>query len=131
MKPIYRLTDWLRHRKTDEDIPQPDSNIKAQEFKEIESAVLESSEKTRQVFEAQKSFIGNASHEIQTPLAICRNRLELLVDETQLTEHQLSEIEKTLDTLGYISRLNKSLLLLSKIDNTNSRGKPKLESTRL
>ena len=131
MKPIYRLTDWLRHRKTDEGIPQPDSNIKAQEFKEIESAVLESSEKTKQVFEAQKSFIGNASHEIQTPLAICRNRLELLVDETQLTEHQLSEIEKTLDTLGYISRLNKSLLLLSKIDNHQFKGETEIRINQI
>ena len=117
MKPVYRLTEWLRHRKANEDIPDPDIHIKAQEFKEIESAVLEASKKSKQLFEEQKRFIGNASHEIQTPLAVCRNRLELLVDETQLDEHQLAEIEKTLDTLNYISRLNKSLLLLSKIDN--------------
>lgn len=131
MKPIYRLTEWLRHRKTNEDIPLPDSSIKAQEFKEIESAVLEASEKSKQVFEAQKSFIGNASHEIQTPLAICRNRLELLVDETQLTEHQLTEIEKTLDTLGYISRLNKSLLLLSKIDNHQFKGETEIKINQI
>ena len=117
MKPIYRLTDWLRNRKANEAIPQPDSRIKAQEFKEIESAVLEASEKSRQVYEEQKRFIGHASHEIQTPIAICRNRLELLVDSTELDETQLSEIQKTLDTLNYISRLNKSLLLISKIDN--------------
>lgn len=117
MKPIYRLTDWLRNRKANEAIPQPDSRIKAQEFKEIESAVLEASEKSRQVYEEQKRFIGHASHEIQTPIAICRNRLELLVDNTQLDETQLYEIQKTLDTLNYISRLNKSLLLISKIDN--------------
>ena len=117
MKPIYRLTDWLRNRKANEAIPQPDSRIKAQEFKEIESAVLESVERSRQLFEEQKRFIGHASHEIQTPIAICRNRLELLVDNTQLDETQLSEIQKTLDTLNYISRLNKSLLFISKIDN--------------
>ena len=117
MRPLYRLTDWLRNRKVGEDIPKPDNRIKVQEFKEIESAVLESSERSKRLFEEQKRFIGNASHEIQTPLAVCRNRLELLVDNTQLNENQLSEIEKTLDTLGYISRLNKSLLLLTKIEN--------------
>ena len=117
IKPIYRLTDWLRNRKANEEIPQHDSRIKAQEFKEIESAVLEASEKSRQVYEEQKRFIGHASHEIQTPIAICRNRLELLVDETQLSETQLSEIQKILETLNYISRLNKSLLFISKIDN--------------
>ncbi len=117
MRPLYRLIHWLQNRKEGEDIPQPDSRIKVQEFKEIEAAVLAASKKSRQLFEEQKRFIGNASHEIQTPLAVCRNRLELLVDETQLDEHQLGEIEKTLDTLGYISRLNKSLLMISKIEN--------------
>ena len=117
MKPVYRLTEWLRNRKDIEDIPKPDEHIKVREFKEIETAVLEASAKSRQVYEEQKRFIGNASHEIQTPIAVCRNRLELLVDETPLDEHQLTEIEKTLDTLGYISKLNKSLLMLSRIDN--------------
>ena len=117
MKPVSQLTEWLRNRKANEDIPKPDSRIKVQEFKEIESAVLEASEKSKQVYEEQKRFIGNASHEIQTPIAVCRNRLELLVDETPLDENQLSEIQKTLDTLNYISRLNKSLLLITKIDN--------------
>ena len=117
MRPLYRLTDWLRNRKANEAIPEPDSRIKVQEFKEIETAVLKASERSKQLFEEQKRFIGNASHEIQTPIAVCRNRLELLVDNTPLDKSQLTEIEKTLDTLNYISRLNKSLLLLSKIDN--------------
>lgn len=117
MRPLNRLTNWLRNRKENEDIPQPDKKIKVQEFKEIESAVLAASKRSKQLFEEQKRFIGNASHEIQTPLAVCRNRLELLVDNTQLDEHQLSEIEKTLDSLGYISRLNKSLLMLTRIEN--------------
>lgn len=117
MRPLYRLTEWVRNRKVNEAIPNPDNRIKTQEIKEIETAVLEASKRSNQLFEEQKRFIGNASHEIQTPLAVCRNRLELLVDNTQLDEHQLSEIEKTLDSLNYISKLNKSLLLLSKIEN--------------
>ena len=131
MRPLYRLTDWLRSRKDTEEVPKPDSRIKVQEFKEIETAVLEASEKSKQVYEEQKRFIGNASHEIQTPIAICRNRLELLVDGTQLDEHQLTEIEKTLDTLGYISRLNKSLLLLSKIDNHQFKEEAEIEINKV
>ena len=67
--------------------------------------------------EALKQFIGNASHEIQTPLAICRNRLEMLMDDDSLSENQLGELMKTHQTLEYITKLNKSLLLLTKIDN--------------
>ena len=62
-------------------------------------------------------FIGNASHQMQTPLAICRNRLEMLMDDETLTERQLSELMKTHHTLENLTRLNKSLLLLCKIEN--------------
>ena len=55
---------------------------------------------------------------MQTPLAICRNRLEMLVDDgSALTEAQLGEILKVQGTLDYLVRLNRSLLLLSKIEN--------------
>ena len=59
----------------------------------------------------------HASHELQTPLAICRNRLEMLMEDDSLSEKQLEELMKTHQTLEYITKLNKSLLLLSKIDN--------------
>ena len=131
MQPLYRLTNWLRNRKANESVPQPDRQIKVQEFKEIEKAVLEASERSKQLFEEQKRFIGNASHEIQTPIAVCRNRLELLVDNTSLDENQLTEIEKTLDTLNYISRLNKSLLLLSKIDNHQFKDETEIEINKV
>ena len=71
-----------------------------------------------QASERQKQFIGNASHEMQTPLAVCRNRLEMLVDDARtLTGEQLAEIAKVQRTLGHLVRLNRSLLLLSKIEN--------------
>ena len=68
--------------------------------------------------EKQKQFIGNASHELQTPLAVCQNRLEMLMEDETLGEEQMGEIVKTYQTLEYVSKLNKSLLLLSKIDNS-------------
>ena len=62
-------------------------------------------------------FIGNASHEMQTPLAICNSRLEMLLEDPSLTERQMEEIVKTRQTLEQLSRMNRSLLLLTKIDN--------------
>ena len=54
---------------------------------------------------------------MQTPLAICQNRLEMMAESESLTEDQLTEIAKIQQTLTYIIRLNKSLLFLSKIEN--------------
>ena len=62
-------------------------------------------------------FIGHASHELQTPLAVCQNRLEILLNDPQLTEKQLQDIVKARQTLDYATKLNKTLLLLSKIEN--------------
>lgn len=54
---------------------------------------------------------------MQTPLAICRNRLEMLMEDETLTEHQLNELIKTHQTLENLTRMNRSLLLLCKIEN--------------
>lgn len=64
----------------------------------------------------QKEFVANASHEIQTPLAIATGRLEMLLS-TPLSEEQMGEVVKVLTTLENISGLNKSLLLLTKIES--------------
>ena len=45
------------------------------------------------------------------------NKLELLLEKNELTGHQTQEIGGVLDNLTRLTRLNKSLLLLSKIDN--------------
>ena len=72
-----------------------------------------------------RNCLSGISHEMQTPLAICRNRLEMLMEDETLTEKQLSELIKTQlselmkthRTLENLTRLNKSLLLLCKIEN--------------
>ena len=94
------------------------NDTKVIEFRRLNEAANRYAERAESLFERQKQFIGNASHEMQTPLAICRNRLEMLVDDgSALTEAQLGEILKVQGTLDYLVRLNRSLLLLSKIEN--------------
>jgi len=55
---------------------------------------------------------------MQTPMAVCMNRVEMLMEDEALTENQLKEMASTYQTLEYASKLNRSLLLLSKIDNS-------------
>ena len=117
MKPFYQLLNWLDNYRLGKKNP-PLSNIShVTEFRKLNETVNRFATYSEGVFEQQKQFIGNASHEIQTPLAICMNRLEMLMDDELLTEQQMEEIVKTYGTLEYVSKLNKSLLLLSKIEN--------------
>ena len=68
-------------------------------------------------YNSQKHFIENAAHELQTPLAISINKLEALAETNTLTEDQLKLLASALDNLERLTHLNKSLLLLSRIEN--------------
>jgi two-component system OmpR family sensor kinase len=68
-------------------------------------------------YRQQKEFAENASHELQTPLSIIQSKLELLSQNSALQDDQYALIEDTLKALARVSRINKNLLLLTKIEN--------------
>lgn len=116
MRPLWQLLDWLDSYRLG--IPHQPLHIdtRISEFKRLGKAVGESVERNERIFEEQKRFVANASHELQTPIAVSMNRLEMLLDDGTLTEEQMGEILKTLHTLRHMSELNKSLLQLCKIE---------------
>ena len=118
MKPFYRLLEWLEGYRLGMKNLELQNPTNTAEFQKLNEAVMHFTSHSEDVFEQQKLFIGNASHEMQTPLAVCMNRLEMLMEDETLTEDQLKEILGTYKTLEYASKLNRSLLLLSKIDNS-------------
>jgi len=64
-----------------------------------------------------KEFTENASHEIQTPLAIIKSKLELILNDAELSGTQHKRLHDAFETVNRLSKLNDSLLLLSKIEN--------------
>ena len=117
MKPLYILLKWLDSSQLGKKNEPLENTTKITEFRKLNAATMAFAERGEKLFEQQKTFIGNASHEMQTPLAICRNRLEMLMEDETLTEHQLNELIKTHQTLENLTRMNRSLLLLCKIEN--------------
>jgi len=87
------------------------------EFKELNKTVLLMTEKVSRDYESLKNFTENASHEIQTPLSIIRNKIELLLQSENLDKTQASAIQSLNDAASRLSKLNQSLLLLAKIEN--------------
>ncbi len=122
-KPLYKLLHWLDGFRVEKKFTEPDIDTKTTEFRKLNEAITRSARRNIETYEQQKSFIGNASHELQTPLAACLNRLEMLANDPQLTEKQMDEILKTRQSLDYAVKLNKTLLLLTKIENNQFPGK--------
>jgi signal transduction histidine kinase len=69
------------------------------------------------IYYQQKSFIENASHELQTPLAVLKSKVEILLQNEKLSEDQSLIINSIHNQLSRVSRINKNLLLLAKIEN--------------
>lgn len=100
------------HSKSFEPIP-----TKVKEFEELNGQIVNMISRNEEVFAGQKRFLENASHELQTPLAITISKLELLMQEGTLDESQLVRVSEAKQSLHRMVALNKSLLMLSRIDN--------------
>ena len=116
-QPFYNLLNKLQTFRLGKDhsIEPVKTNVK--EFKVLNDSVISLVNHTLETYNSQKQFIENASHELQTPIAISINRLELLAEKSEMTEANLETIGQVIQTLERLTRLNKSLLLLSKIEN--------------
>ncbi len=116
-RPLYNILDWLNNFHPGETVKPLENETTIKEFKILNKAVSDASVRSALVYDEQKQFVENASHELQTPMAVCMNRLELLSENPDCTEEQLAEIEGIQRTLQGIIKTNKSLLLLSRIEN--------------
>lgn len=131
LKPLYALLRWLDNYTPGngvKDLPDTKSSI---EFWKLTQSARSTIERAESHLEQQKQFIGNASHELQTPLAILGTRIEWLIDNTSLTEEQFAELTKMRQSLHRLSRLNRTLLLISKIENAQFNAKEDVELTEL
>ncbi len=116
-RPLHKLLDWLHRIQPGKEVPPLDNPTKIQEFRQLSNAALDMGNRSYKAYEEQKQFIENASHELQTPLAIVRGKVELLAESEGMTEQQMEQLDEIYVTLGRAVKLNKSLLLLSRIEN--------------
>jgi signal transduction histidine kinase len=115
-RPFYRSLELIQGFKVDEPgyPAYPESPI--EEFRLMNKHFLQAAENANRDYRNLKEFSENASHELQTPLAIIRGNLDLLVQEN-MTERQSELLQGIYSSVRRMTRLQESLLLLTKIDN--------------
>lgn len=117
LRPLYAMLDWLNRLRLGKEIPPLELDSDISEYKKLSEELMRSAQRNNEMYEQQSLFIGHASHELQTPIAVAQNRLELLAEDPDLSDTQMEQIVKTIRSLEDISKLNKTLLLLTKIEN--------------
>ena len=90
---------------------------KINEFNELNTSINQMTTKMVRDYQNQKKFAENASHEFQTPFAIIKGKIDLLLQDENLDVKTLKELISIDNVISRLSRINKSLLLLSKIEN--------------
>lgn len=87
------------------------------EFKELNGILSNMISKSQLDYKNLKEFSENASHEMQTPLAVVKGKIELLLQSKNLDEEQLQLINSSYEAIDHLSKMSRSLSFLTKIEN--------------
>lgn len=96
------------------------------EFQRLNTALTNLIKRDISSYKVQKEFTENASHELQTPIAIIRSDLDMLLQEN-LTEKESELVGNMYDVTKRLEHLNRSLLLLAKIENNQYEEKEEIQ----
>jgi len=117
-KPFYSSLGQIRDFNLHDQQPVAFADTDIEEFAELNQRLQKLISGNIAAYRQQKEFADNASHELQTPLAIIQSKLELLLQSQPLSTRQYELIEDAIRALIRVSRINKNLLLLTKMENS-------------
>ncbi len=100
------------------------------EFRELNQIIDQMIQKIQSDYQSLKEFSENASHEMQTPLAVAKGKLELLLQSKGMDEEQLMLINSAYNSIDHLSKMGRSLGLLTKIENNEFRDLQEIDLTR-
>lgn len=117
-KPFYATLNQLREYDITQNksLPFPEQTG-TREFDQLNGVLTRLIGHAHLAYGNQKQFVENAAHELQTPLAVIRSKLDLLIDSSTLTEETANLLADITRANDHLSQLNKNLLLLTRIDN--------------
>jgi len=98
-----------------EEFALQDSDVK--EFSDLNRVLETMTERIKNDYINLKEYTENASHEIQTPLAIITSKLELLLQSGEMNEKQYRALADAYEASIRLSKYNSTLILLAKIEN--------------
>jgi signal transduction histidine kinase len=115
-RPFYHTLGVLQQYQLDQHHAPVLAPTNIPEFKALNTAIGRVLGRHQRLYQRQREFAENAAHELQTPLAILRTKLDLLVQAPGLTEEQAGHIEPLLAVTQRLTHLSRSLLLLTHLD---------------
>ncbi len=116
-KPFYKTLDQLSDFRLEQKKKLNLQSSQIDEFNILNKTLNNMAEKLHEDYQNLKEFSENASHEMQTPLAIIRSKLDVMIQEKSLSEEQFNLISSIYQAVNRLTKLNQSMNLLTKIEN--------------
>ena len=116
-QPFYVALDKMEQFEIDKSTSVKLIQSTTEEFNRLNNAIDSLIYKNSNIYQSQREFIENAAHELQTPIAIFKGKLENILQRKDLNSEQYKLIEDLDNTTTRLVRLNRNLLVVSKIDN--------------
>jgi signal transduction histidine kinase len=116
-KPFYNTLSQIQNFEIDKNKPPHFLATEIEEFDSLNKSIEKLIEKNTAIYKSQREFVENAAHELQTPLALFQTKVDTLLQSPHLTEEQSGLLDSLNNDVSRLNRLNKNLLLLSKIEN--------------
>ncbi len=117
-KPFYLTLSKLRSFDINEGKKVVFEESEIEEFNELNQTIGALINQSISAYNQQKSFVANASHELQTPIALLKSKLDILLQQENLSQKHADLIQGIQLPLSRLTRVNKNLLLLAKIENS-------------
>ncbi len=115
-KPFYDTLNQIEHFEIDKNKQPQFRETEIEEFSRLNRSIKKLIEKNIAIYQNQREFVENAAHELQTPIAIFQGKLDSLIQRQDITQGQSEILESLNHSVSRLNRLNKNLLLLSKIE---------------
>lgn len=129
--PFYVTLKKLNRFKIDNNRPVVFEDTKITEFNQLNRTVDEMIRRIQNDYKRNKKFIDNIAHELHTPLSIIRGNIEVFVQGKNLSNEDLALIQSIENTVERLTRINRTLLLFSKIENNQFIETSKIDFGRL
>jgi signal transduction histidine kinase len=118
LKPFYKIINHkIRHVNDPNGFDYTAIQTHSADFQELDTVLNQMMFRINDVFQKEKQFIGNVSHELLTPISLLKNRFENLLQNESINDEGIDKIASSLRTLDLLKKVINNLLMISKIEN--------------
>jgi len=116
-KPFYEMLNQIEKFEIEKSNQPIFIETDIEEFNRLNKSIEKLINKNTSIYHSQREFVENAAHELQTPLAVFQAKIDTLIQNSNFTQEQYKMLSSLNDGVSRLNRLNKNLLLLSKMEN--------------